>query len=441
MGAVVAVFALTLLGVAGVAAADERSDAVSERTARENEIKTLRGDLDGINQEIADLIVVLEETTVAVDAAEVELTGAEEELAAAERHHKQIEDQLAQAVHELEQVTEEIGASEVREEELSHAVGDMARDLYRGGSTSPLDVVIQNDSVGDVNQRTAAATSLSRVQSMALGDVKNGLVVKENQMVRQEAVTERITTLEEEAAVARDQAEEARNRVQEDLAALEGLLAQQQSARSEWESKKAGAIAQIDEAQEQKLQADATIARIDRENAERQTVFEQPSAPAPSAPSPAPAPAPSPTPSPPQTSSPAPSGGALFVNPFRFPMYVTSSFGYRIHPIFGYSLLHTGTDLAAGCGTSQYATRAGVVAQTGYNGGLGYFVRVNHGMINGSSYITEHGHLSQILVSQGQSVTTNSVLGLTGTTGNSTGCHLHLGLLRNGTYVNIMGYM
>ena len=129
------------------------------------------------------------------------------------------------------------------------------------------------------------------------------------------------------------------------------------------------------------------------------------------------------------------------MNPFRFAMRITSPFGYRVHPVLGYTLFHSGTDLGAACGTSQYATRAGVVAQTGYHSSLGNYVRINHGLINGSSYVTEHGHLSQILVSPGQQVSTSTVIGLTGTTGRSTGCHLHLGLMQNGSYVNIMNYM
>ena len=81
------------------------------------------------------------------------------------------------------------------------------------------------------------------------------------------------------------------------------------------------------------------------------------------------------------------------------------------------------------------------VARTGYDSGLGNYVTINHGMINGSSMVTEHGHLQSIAVSAGQSVTTGTAIGYTGTTGNSTGCHLHLNLLINGSYSSILNYM
>lgn len=458
MLAVLVALALVLLGVVGTGVssfADERADAVKERDAQSARITDLRDDLSGIDAEIADLVVAVEETTLAVDTAEANLAAAEADLAAAERHLAQVEAELETATAELKTLGDEIVEFSDSEERLSGAIGDMARDLYRGGSTTPLDVVMQTDDLQDATARSAAATSLSRVQSQALNEVRTGLVVKENHQVRQEAVVERIEELQEEAAGAKAEAEVARNSVQENLASLEASLAEQQAAQSDWENQKETALSQLDAAQNQKKEADATIARIDRENREKQRIFEeeqkrlaaeeakkaaaqkkstsggqaaQPSAPAqPAAPAP-------------QTSS-APSSGAMFGSPFRFPLRVTSPFGYRVHPILGYTLFHAGTDFGAACGTSQYSTRSGVVAQTGYSDTLGYFVRVNHGMIGGNSYITEHGHLSQILVSTGQSVDTNTVLGLTGTTGRSTGCHLHLGLLRNGSYTNFMSYM
>lgn len=469
--AVLVALALVLLGVVGTGVssfADERSDAVKNRDAQTNRISDLRDDLAGIDAEIAEVIIAVEETAAAVEVAEANLAAAESDLAAAERHLEQVETELEGARAELNALDEQIDEFSETEEDLSGAVGDMARDLYRGGSTSPIEVVMKTEDLQDVTARSAAATSLSRVQSQALNEVRTGLVVKENHAVRQEAVIERVEQLKEEAVSAKAEAEEARNAVQQNLGALEASLAEQSAAQAKWESQKETALAQLNSAQVEKEQADAVIARIDKENREKQRVFEeeqqrlaaeqanqaqnQPStAPSqnnssgstsqPSAPKPAPAPAPAPKPAPAPPAAAAPSSGALFASPFRFPLRVTSSFGYRVHPILGYTLFHSGTDFGAACGTSQYAVRSGVVAQTGYNSGLGYFVRVNHGMINGSSYVTEHGHLSQILVSTGQQVNTGTVLGLTGTTGRSTGCHLHLGLLRNGSYDNVMSYM
>ena len=81
------------------------------------------------------------------------------------------------------------------------------------------------------------------------------------------------------------------------------------------------------------------------------------------------------------------------------------------------------------------------MVNTGYDSGLGNFVTINHGLVNGSSMVTEHGHLQSISVYSGQSVDTGTVVGMTGTTGNSTGCHLHLNLLINGSYTSILDYM
>ena len=179
MLAVLVALALVLLGVVGTGVssfADERADAVKERDAQSARITDLRDDLSGIDAEIADLVVAVEETTLAVDTAEANLAAAEADLAAAERHLAQVEAELETATAELKTLGDEIVEFSDSEERLSGAIGDMARDLYRGGSTTPLDVVMQTDDLQDATARSAAATSLSRVQSQALNEVRTGLV-------------------------------------------------------------------------------------------------------------------------------------------------------------------------------------------------------------------------------------------------------------------------
>ena len=100
---------------------------------------------------------------------------------------------------------------------------------------------------------------------------------------------------------------------------------------------------------------------------------------------------------------------------------VTSSFGYRIHPVLKSRRLHTGIDFAAPLGTSLLATANGEVVFAGYNGGYGNFIIIKH--LNG--YATAYAHLSSIKLSKGQFVRRGDVVGLVGSTGRSTGNHLH----------------
>ena len=117
---------------------------------------------------------------------------------------------------------------------------------------------------------------------------------------------------------------------------------------------------------------------------------------------------------------------------------ITSAFGMRVHPVYGYQLMHNGVDLACPQGTPIYATRAGTVTTASYQeGGAGYYVSINHGDGFGSIYM----HMTHYVVSAGQSVSAGQLIGYVGSTGVSTGPHLHFGISYADTYVNPLAYI
>ncbi len=109
---------------------------------------------------------------------------------------------------------------------------------------------------------------------------------------------------------------------------------------------------------------------------------------------------------------------------------ITSRFGWRKHPITGKASFHKGIDLAARAQVVR-SILDGTVTATGYHRHLGNYVRIDHGAVQST-----YGHLSRITVKRGQPVTAGYPLGITGRTGRATGEHLHLGIQRNGTYIN-----
>lgn len=117
---------------------------------------------------------------------------------------------------------------------------------------------------------------------------------------------------------------------------------------------------------------------------------------------------------------------------------ITSAFGYRKAPTKGASTYHQGVDMACPTGTPIYATRSGTVTKAAYQaGGAGYYVSINHGDGFASIYM----HMTRYVVSAGQSVTQGQLIGYVGSTGVSTGPHLHFGISYGGTYVNPMAYI
>jgi len=144
------------------------------------------------------------------------------------------------------------------------------------------------------------------------------------------------------------------------------------------------------------------------------------------------------------------SGGAVTVSTgakpassgFLFPLpsgsaSVSCPYGYRYHPIYGYYKMHYGVDLACGAGTPIYASKSGTVTMASYSNYDGYFVTINHN----DGYSSLYAHMTNYIVSVGQTVSQGDVIGYVGTTGWTTGPHLHFEILYGGANVNPMDYV
>ena len=136
----------------------------------------------------------------------------------------------------------------------------------------------------------------------------------------------------------------------------------------------------------------------------------------------------------PSTQAPSSSG---WVKPLKS-YTITSPFGMRKHPVLGYDRMHEGVDMAAPQGTPIYAAKSGKVTTASYQkGGAGNYVSINHGDGFSSIYM----HMTRYIVSKGQYVNAGQVIGYVGSTGISTGPHLHFGIAYKGEYVNPMKYI
>lgn len=140
------------------------------------------------------------------------------------------------------------------------------------------------------------------------------------------------------------------------------------------------------------------------------------------------------------SSSSSSSGGASsggFAFPLAYSTGVTCAYGPRVHPINGNKSFHYGVDLAAGMNTEIYATKSGTVTGATYGEANGYYVTINHG----DGYSSIYAHMTNYVVSVGDSVKQGQLIGYVGTTGWSTGPHLHFEILYNGSNVNPMNYI
>lgn len=128
--------------------------------------------------------------------------------------------------------------------------------------------------------------------------------------------------------------------------------------------------------------------------------------------------------------------GGMFKWPAPSYTRISDSFGWRHHPILNRQQFHNGVDMAAPGGSPILAAYDGTVVAAGYSGTMGNYIYLNHG----SGLVTIYMHASALYVSVGQDVSKGDKIAAVGTTGRSTGNHLHFGVRLNGSYVDPMGY-
>ncbi|HUF83699.1 MAG TPA: peptidoglycan DD-metalloendopeptidase family protein [Acidimicrobiia bacterium] len=237
--------------------------------------------------------------------------------------------------------------------------------------------------------------------------------------------SDRLTTLKDDLEQAkasleaqREQAEVARVAVDAERAEVERLRVELEPVRAAVVAEEAEESRLRDEVRARKDEFEQQLAALEAEQAALAELVSRSTAPATSSGSGAPS-----------------SGSGRFIWPCDG--RVTSGFGYRVHPISGTSRMHTGVDMACGYGAPIGAAGDGVVVEAGWRGGYGNAVVVDHG----DGLATLYAHQSRIAVSRGQRVTTGQTLGYVGSTGYSTGPHLHWEVWVNGNPVDPMGYV
>jgi murein DD-endopeptidase MepM/ murein hydrolase activator NlpD len=134
-------------------------------------------------------------------------------------------------------------------------------------------------------------------------------------------------------------------------------------------------------------------------------------------------------------------GGSVLSMPVHGNPPITSPYGMRMHPITHVYKLHDGTDFGVPCGTPVYAAASGTVLQEYYNYGYGNRLILNNGIMRGKNIVTTYNHLSSYVAHPGNRVKRGQLIAYSGTTGYSTGCHLHFMVLVNGATVQPMNWL
>ncbi len=429
-GALLAIMGLVATIVLGAVAAPANADAIDDRrkaaerqkSANEKERSDAEEVLEGLEGELGAVSDRLLEVRAQLPAARLAVQEAEAEYAKAKREAAIVAARLQDAREQADDLSATIEADSSESSRLREAIGQMAREAYRGGGdVSGVSMVLDADSSEDFIQRADLMSQALRTRAQVLDDLQATESGNRNSAERLQAVQTRIGELKDEADAKVEQSKAAKKAAEDAKATLDALLAEEQEKQAALLAKKGEITAQL--------------ARIDRESKRiesdlRKAIEEQKKRDAERAKDPDPG-------DPPPSSS-----GTLFVNPTQTrPIHVTSEYGMRYHPVLHYWRLHAGIDLRDYCGNDVYAARSGTVAWTQYRYGYGNQVMITHGSVNGRSLATSYNHLSSFVVRPGAYVKAGQLIARAGNTGTSGGCHLHFEVYFNGATTNPRPYL
>ncbi len=387
-------------------------DQIAEAEKKKAELKDQQEELDqALEDTSADLVKAnqrLRDLNARLPEAQKELDLAEERLWHANLELEIAQNKLSAAEDEDARITAQIEADTARQEELRTLVAELARSQYRGeDSSATLRLIFGSATTDDFLSEFTFQHTVERTQGNALAEIDQIAAANRNRGVRQDAVRAYAEELRQDAAKLVKRAERARKVADAKRAEIEAGLAEQAKLKAYLQDQKASFLADIKANKKEQIQTEFELIKLARQAKKDDLKF--------------------------------PAGD--FQSPVPKPSWVTSHFGYRMHPIFHIRLFHTGVDLHAPCGVPIRASTWGVVVHAELTGGHGNQVLLNHGIIKGHAYTSTYNHFSRFAVKKGDVVAPGDVVGYAGTTGNSIGCHLHFEITRDGHYVDPMNYI
>jgi murein DD-endopeptidase MepM/ murein hydrolase activator NlpD len=429
--AVASALSLALLGPHAYA-----DELTTQRAKVKEQIAKTKSDLNESTKTLSAAVVAVDKAQNKLDAATARLTTTRQELRVAQTKDTQIAAKLQQARADLAVAVAAVVAGQARLEAQQAKAGQVVRDQYQKQTNLlPIALLVDPDSSEDLQTRLQWSTTLFDTAQAEI----DRLTLLQRQL---NAARARQAEQEAKFAAARSEAAanlkikkglEARAAAQE--ATVARLLGQRKTAEDAAATDVAKDKARYSELVKERASVERRIAtRIAKAAAERKRAAERKAA---------------------QRSRSTAKHNHRASHPrrsthhstmssaghgFSFPVaaHITSPFGMRFHPVLHYWKLHDGTDFGAGCGTPIRAPRAGRVAERYYNAGYGNRLMIDHGYLGGRYVTTGYNHASRYIVRVGQRVQKGQVIGYVGSTGFSTGCHLHLMVWLNGRLRNPM---
>ncbi|MDD5939718.1 MAG: peptidoglycan DD-metalloendopeptidase family protein [Lachnospiraceae bacterium] len=369
----------------------KKQDSIDASKSEREQIKSSISDLQKMKKDLEASKANLKEYVTQLDA---KATSIQENIDGLKKKISDKEDEIEEAQKDLEE------AQKIQQEQYE-VMKKRIRFIYEKGNTYYLEALLQSGSFADMLNKATYVEMLSEYDQKLLEQYK-----EQTEMVK---VTKK--ELEEDKKTL----DEAKSAAQTEESNMESLIAEKNTQIQGIEGDISSKEQSIQEYEAQVAQQDATIAALEQQVAnDKKTLAAQEAA-----------------------ANAKHYTGGVFTWPAPSYTEITSEFGNRVHPIYGVVRFHSGLDMAAPYGSPILAAADGTVVAASYDSSMGNYVMIDHG---GGLY-TVYMHASALYVSTGQEVTAGTQIAAVGSTGASTGPHLHFSVRLNGSYVSPWNYL
>lgn len=389
---------------------------VQAATVTEESIKEKEAQIEQAKQEQSDVQSSISDLQSMKDSLESKKANLQEyvtqldaQLTEIQNNIDSLNEQITQKEADIEETAQELEEAEQTQEEQYESMKARCQFIYEKGDRYELEALLKSASFSDMLNKFIYIQELSKYDDRLLNEYR-----EQTELVRttKEALEEEEKTLSAQKSA-----------VEEEQANAEALMAEKKEQLAATESEIAESAASIEEYQAQLDEQTSTIASLEQSVAADKKTLEEQKAAEEAARQ--------------QAQQGTVYSGGVFTWPCPSYSYISSEYGYRVHPIYGRTIFHSGLDMAASYGAPILAAASGTVVAASYDYSMGNYVMISHG---GGLY-TIYMHASALYVSAGQSVSAGQQIAAVGSTGNSTGPHLHFSVRLNGSYVNPWSYL
>ena len=404
-----ALTALTVLATAGTAVAGD-DDLHGQRDGAARLVERAEQEVGESSERLRAVTERLQGALARLQEANVKLGEMDGRVAVARRRDNALRADLNDAEIRLGEARAALSDAIAGRADQKQLVIDTVVGLYQGADPGLLafSSLLNSASTEDLTRRQAATEALLSKQTRAYDALRATQVLAEVGAQQVEEVALEVAARQEAAAASLQDLQEVRRQARAAAREVRALVLERRRSRQTAQRVRARDLAVLRRAEAREARIRERIKEAARRQAAQATQERG-------------------------TSSAATEDG-LLLSPVAGA--VSSPFGYRVHPIFKYWSLHDGIDYAAGCGQALSAGADGVVTSKYYSDVYGYRLFVNIGTASGKGITLVYNHAAGYSVEVGDRVDRGQVIGTVGSTGWSTGCHLHFTVLANGTPVD-----